>query len=154
MGDNQSSLFGLLADPAGASRLKLGQCPPATRAQKLAWERDLLGVYVSGHPLDEHREKFEKSERTIARARGAGEGATVIAAGLLEEVKPIYTKSGSQMAFARLADYTGAIELVFFTDAFTANQTLLAPGAVIAVKGRLSLRNGEPSIVVSAAKGL
>jgi len=154
MGDNQSSLFGLLADPAGAPRLKLGECPPATRAQKLAWERDLLGVYVSGHPLDEHREKFEKSERTIARARGAGEGATVIAAGLLEEVKPIYTKSGSQMAFARLADYTGAIELVFFTDAFTANQTLLAPGAVIAVKGRLSLRNGEPSIVVSAAKGL
>lgn len=153
-GDGQASLFGLMADQSSVPQLKLKDCEPATQKEKLAWEKELLGLYVSGHPLDVHKEKFARNENTIKKIKESPEGLGVVAGGLLEEVKTILTKSGETMAFGRLADYTGAIELVFFSKTYGANRELVLPEACVAVKGRMSYRNNEPSIVVEAVKRL
>jgi DNA polymerase-3 subunit alpha len=153
-GDNQASLFGLMSDQSSVPQLKLAEAPPAAAKDKLSWEKELLGLYVSGHPLDAFREKFESNTNTIARVREQQDKAIVVAAGLLEEVKPILTKSGEQMAFGRLADYSGAIELVFFSRTYQANKNTIQAEHCVAVKGRLSMRNGEPSIVVENLKTL
>ncbi len=154
IGDNQSSLFGLMADKATIPQLKLVPGQTIELAVRLAWEKDLLGVYVSGHPLDAYREKFTNTENTIKKAKESKEDAMVVVAGLLEEIKPIMTKKNDQMAFGRLADYTGTIELVFFPKLYAGSRELIQPERCVAIKGRLSHRNGEASIVVEALKPL
>ena len=77
-----------------------------------------------------------------------------IVAVMLETVKPILTKKGDQMAFATITDYTGSIELVFFSKLFADNKDTIMPEKCVALKGRLSMRNNEPSIVVDAIKAL
>ncbi|MEK7650442.1 MAG: DNA polymerase III subunit alpha [Patescibacteria group bacterium] len=153
-GDNQDSLFGLLADQSSVPQLKLHEAEPASAREKLTWEKELLGLYVSGHPLDAFAHKFKENENTINRVREALEGQNVVAGGILEEIRAINTKKGDQMAFAKLTDFTGTIECVIFSRVYAEARELLQPEKCVAVKGRLSLRNGEPSIVVESLKEL
>ncbi len=150
----QSSLFGLLADQTTIPTLKLKSAPAATAEEKLAWEKELLGLYVSGHPLDKFRDKFQHTEHTISKAKEAREGATVIVAGLIEDLRVVTTKKGELMAFVRLTDLTGSIEMVVFPSALSNHQNLLKPDQCIAVRGRASHRNNEPSVVAEQVKEL
>ncbi len=77
-----------------------------------------------------------------------------VAYGLLEEVKPILTKKGDKMVFLKIADYTGSIEAVAFPKTYKEYETLFQPDACVAIKGRLSNRNGIPSILIEKAKAL
>ena len=151
---NQDSLFGLMSDKSTIPILKLKAGPPATATEKLAWEKELLWLYLSGHPLDKFRDKFEKTENTIARARTLKDGTGVIVAGLVEEAKVINTKKGDRMAFVRLADFTDKIECVIFSRIFVEHRDLILPEKCVALRGRLSYRNNEPSIIVESLKEL
>lgn len=152
---NQDSLFGAADTASTESTIALEETEPATQAEKLAWEKELLGLYISGHPLDQFREKLEKRSKTIQELKQTmSDGMTMIVAGIVEESKPIFTKSGDKMAFARIADYDDSIEAVVFPKVFTKYQDLLEPQKCIALKGRMSGRNGEKSLVVEAVKAL
>ncbi|MBI2100099.1 MAG: DNA polymerase III subunit alpha [Candidatus Vogelbacteria bacterium] len=151
---DQSSLFGLMTDQSSVPALTLKNCEPATPAQKLVWEKELLGLYVSGHPLDKFKEKFVNPEHTIAKIKSSPENFQVIAGGIIEDVRAITTKNGEPMAFIRLADFTGSIEAVVFTGVYAQFRDLLTPETCVALRGRISHRNGEPSIVVEFLKQL
>lgn len=151
---NQDSLFGALEDTSGGT-LTLEETEPATQSERLSWEKELLGLYVSGHPLDQYKEKLAKRTKTIEELKQTmRDGMTMVVAGIVEEAKPIFTKNGDKMAFARVADYDGSIEAVVFPKVFTQYQDLLEPQKCIAIKGRMSGRNGEKSIIVEAVKAL
>mgnify|MGYP001562730833 FL=1 len=75
-------------------------------------------------------------------------------AGVLEEIKLINTKKGDRMCFAKLTDFNDSIELVIFSRTFAECRELLEPEKCVAIKGKLSLRNGEPSLVVEGMKEL
>lgn len=150
---NQSSLFGLMEGGPTLPGLKLKDSPGATVADRLAWEKELLGLYISGHPLDNFRHKFN-DDNEIQKIKKSGEGAVVVAAGILDEVKRILTKNGGRMAFGKLSDQSGSIELVFFSNTFEQFADLIEPDRCVAIKGRTSHRNGEPSIVVEKIKEL
>lgn len=151
---NQNSLFGGLGSSHSIHDLTLKKTAPAEKNDKLAWEKELLGLYVSGHPLDEHREKLEKREMTIARIKNLAGELAVVAAGIVEEVKPVVTKKGDSMAFLKIADFSGMIEVVIFPKVFTEFKTILVKEKCIAIKGRTSERNGEKSIVAEKIKAL
>ncbi|MBI5742315.1 MAG: DNA polymerase III subunit alpha, partial [Candidatus Niyogibacteria bacterium] len=143
---NQSSLFSLVADTATFPPLKLKEAAPASQDEKLAWEKELLGLYVSGHPLDKYRERLAKSAMTIKRARGFGHGLAVDVSGLIENSKKIVTKTGKPMAFLRLLDATDNIEVVVFPDTLATYGHLIQDEQAVRIKGRISVRNGEVSI--------
>lgn len=150
----QDSLFSLMSD-TGVADLELPKAPDSPMEAKLAWEKELLGLYVSGHPLDKHREKLEKRQTNIEHMKQTLKpGMQCVAQGLVEDMKIIVTKSGDQMAFLTLADLSGKIETVIFPKLLAAHRQLLAADAVIAVKGRLNARNGELSLVAEAVKAL
>jgi DNA polymerase-3 subunit alpha len=153
-GRAEDSLFGLMSDASSVPTLRLKPAAVANPTEKLTWEKDLLGLYVSGHPLDKHQEKLAKQEMTIAKLKDMPEGATVVAYGILEEVKIFQTKKGDKMLFIKVADYTGTIEGVVFPKTLKEYPELFVPEACIALKGRLSKRNDAPSIVVEKAKAL
>ncbi len=147
------SLFADLG--SSASDLKLPPAAEATLAERLAWEKELLGLYVSGHPLDRFKEKLSKRPMTIGQMKERiPPGTTAVAAGMIEDIRTILTKEGSQMAFIKLADDSGSIEAVVFPKNFLQFKDMLKPECCIALKGRMSNRNGELSMVAEAMKVL
>lgn len=151
---NQDSLFGLMADQSTLPTLKLKDCEPASQAEKLIWEKELLGLYVTGHPLDRYKDKFEKIENNIAHVKTQKNNSAIIAAGIIEEIKPIMTKNNDRMAFIRLADFSGTIETVVFPRTFMQFKDVLITEKCVAIRGKLSIRNNEPSIIIEAVKEL
>ena len=155
MSENQDSLFGSLADSMGVSSVKLKPAPPATQEEKLAWERELLGLYISGHPLDRFKEKLAKRDGNITKTKEtAKEGMTVVIGGLIEEIKEINTKNGDVMIFMKIADLGGNIEAVAFPRTLTEYKSILVPEQCVAIKGKISHRNGVVSIIVEKVKVL
>lgn len=150
--NSQHSLFGGVS--GGYDTLTLPQAEPVDISQKLAWEKELLGLYVSGHPLQKFKDILEK-QRTIEKTKKElREGMPTVIYGIVEDVRPILTKKGDQMAFIRVADFSGNIEVVIFPKLYAEHKELLSPEKCIGVKGRLSTRNGEMSIVSEALKAL
>lgn len=147
----QVSLFDML----GGGELTLAPAPEARRSERLGWEKELLGLYVSGHPLDDHKAKLTRHGKTIASIKAqAIAGTTIIVAGIIADCRVILTKGGDKMAFVKIADYEDAIEAVVFPRTFLQQKDLLVPETCIAVEGKLSNRNGEKSIIIEKLKRL
>ena len=156
--DSQDSLFGkTIADSkdTDTSDLRLQPTSPATQAEKLLWEKELLGLYVSGHPLDKFKNLLEKREVTIAKIKTEfKEGMIVVVGGIIEECKPVITKNNEQMMFIRLADLTGTIEIVIFPRILAEYKNFFIVEKCVVVKGKISNRNGEISLIAEKVKEL
>ena len=150
----QNSLFGTMTNKESVPDLKLKSSPPASVLQKLNWEKELLGLYISGHPLARFRNKLEKKENTLRYIKGLGNGTSVVAAGIIEGIRIISTKKNELMAFVKIADLADSIEVVVFPRIFSQYKNLLVTEKCLAIKGALSLRNDEPSLIAEAVKEL
>jgi DNA polymerase-3 subunit alpha len=149
------SLFGGLEQHSSEQYLKLEPTPPTPPAIRLAWEKELLGLYVSGHPLDPWKKRIEEKKSSIATTLTTAKNKQpVLIAGIIEEVKEIQTKNKELMAFVKLADFTGSIETVVFPKTYPTLKEILKQDAVVAIKGTLSKRDDEWSILVDGAKKL
>jgi DNA polymerase-3 subunit alpha len=146
----QDSLF---ADLSAVSDFVLKSAEPVSVTQKLIWEKDLLGVYVSGHPLDDLKTEVDQRPR-IAQIRKGYKGTTVVTTGLIESVRELLTKKGDKMAFIKLVDQTDSIEITAFPGIYAEQKDILQPGTCVAIKGKLDFRNDEPSILIDKAKKL
>lgn len=152
---NQDSLFGLMSDTSTLPTLKLIEMPPINPLEKLAWEKELLGLYISGHPLDKYRSIIEKQGSGIAIVKETvKEGSPVLIAGVIEEAKQIATKKGDMMMFLKIADFSSSIEAVVFPRTYLEFKSVLVPDKCLAIRGKISERNGQKSIVVDKVKVL
>lgn len=149
----ESSQDSLFADMGSVSDLTLKPAPEATVTQKLLWEKELLGVYVSGHPLDDLKSEVDARPR-IAQIRKGYKGTTVVTTGLIESVRELLTKKGDKMAFIKLVDQLDSIEITAFPGIYAEQKDILKPGTCVAIKGKLDIRNDEPSILIDRAKAL
>ena len=152
--NNQSSLFGLMNDQSTLPRLKLKESSAASMEDKLRWEKELLGLYISGHPLEKLRARLEKEKMKIETARTLAEGAPAILGAFVESMQKITTKNGDPMLFLRLLDYTGAIEAVVFPKTLQQYSHLIQEEAGLRIKGRISHRNGKTAIIANEIKSL
>jgi DNA polymerase-3 subunit alpha len=149
--EGQDSLFG----STDTSRtLVLVDAEDAEHKQKLAWEKELLGLYVSGHPLEAHIKKL-RGKPSIADIKTKNrEGTVTVIAGIIAENKTIRTKNGDKMSFIRLADLSDSIEAVAFPRVLTEHGELLATDSCVLLKGRISSRNDEKSFIIEAVRAL
>ncbi len=151
----QESLFGQMSDQSSVPALRLKDASPAAKRDMLIWEKELLGLFVSGHPLDDHRTKLETIGTTIESVKTLRDGVPAIAGGIVEDIRTILTKKGDKMAFVKLTDMTGTLELVLFPEALFAHKEFFeAPDRCIKVKGKISERNGEKTLIVERVKEL
>jgi DNA polymerase III subunit alpha len=152
---DQTSLFGMMADASSVPTLKLLDAPRAESRDKLNWEKELLGLYISGHPLDKYREMMEKKEMNIQKAlTETKDGGSVVLAGIINEVRLIQTKKNETMAFITVADFSGSSEAVVFPRTYNEYKTLIVPDRCLAMKATVNTRNGERSFVIDRVKGL
>jgi DNA polymerase-3 subunit alpha len=148
----QDSLFGAQMAPPP---LTIPQGQHTSLLDKLAWEKELLGIYVSGHPLDAYEEKTKKAFLTIKKIKEEPQpGMLLILPVLVTVVRSILTKSGEKMSFVTVEDKTDSIEAVLFPKLFKEHAALIVPGACLLVKGKVSVRNGEPSLAIEELKPL
>ncbi|MEX1027153.1 MAG: LAGLIDADG family homing endonuclease, partial [Candidatus Paceibacterota bacterium] len=153
--EGQDSLFGLLSDQSSVPKLTLEESNPADPQEKLSWEKELIGLYISGHPLDSFQDKLAEKKLSIndISTNGANK-QTVVLGALIEDKKEIFTKKGDRMAFIKLGDYTGSIEAVAFPSVYEKLRATLEPDTCVVIKGTVTKRDGETSIAIDKAKRL
>ncbi len=140
----QSSLFGG-GDDAGASLAVSAPALPVVPAwdqrDKGAKEKEVLGFYLSGHPLEHLREEIERiATCSITQALERGDGSEVRIVGIVSHIKPITTKAGKLMAIVAIEDLAGRAECTFFPEAWEAARSLVTADAIIVVSGRIEVR--------------
>jgi DNA polymerase-3 subunit alpha len=150
----QNMLFGGGGDDAAGAaaptpRLPLPEVKPWDQLTRLAEEKEALGFFVSGHPLDELAGTIaEFCTTTTARLADLPEGAPIIFAGVVNRVRPVVTKTGNKMAMSTMTDKHGTVEAVVFSEAFAKYGAELQVDRIVAVVGSLEKGRGEPQIVV------
>jgi DNA polymerase-3 subunit alpha len=151
MPTNQDSLFGTIST---GPTIHLEPTEPAKMDDVLAWEKELLGLYLSGHPLEKFRDKLESSKNNLAKLVNAPENMVVVVAGILSDIKEIMTKGGDKMIFATLSDFSGSLEVVVFPKILLAHKDICVLDKCIVIKGKISHRNGEVSMIADKIKSL
>jgi len=150
-GGSQDSLFGSIGGLE--VKLSLEEAPEASLQEKLTWEKDLLGLYVSGHPLDNYKEKIDKFGTLIKKVKEELKVNTpVTIAAIIDDIRIVTTKSNNRMAFVKISDSTGTIDAVIFNKLFEASKDLLVKDTIIALQGKVTERNGEKSIMIDNFK--
>ncbi|XGC79394.1 DNA polymerase III subunit alpha [Bdellovibrio bacteriovorus] len=172
----QSSLFDL--GPSTETVVKLEECKPWTRTASLAYEKEVIGFYLSDHPLKGFDTLSElwatckvidlpaqmpapgsaeaealKAAKKDWKNRDAGKKRVVVA-GLITEMRELITKKGSRMAFAKIEDLTGACELVIFPDAYARFEMQLRDERPVLIGGGLEVEEGAAKIMVDTVSPL
>jgi len=149
----QDSLFGAFAEPPNLKLPTTGR--PVSIGEKLNWEKELLGIYVSGHPLDAYAMVTKKSPLSITKIKEERQqGISIILPVLVTLVRSILTKSGEKMAFITVEDTTDSIEAVVFPKLFKEHASSIVTGACFLAKGKVSIRNGDVTFVIEELKPL
>jgi DNA polymerase-3 subunit alpha len=158
----QNSLFGDGGIGGDEMEPSLPDTEPWAKGKKLKAEHEVIGVYVSGHPLDEYKaeaEAFasahfgetEALERAIAHTQsgdGRNRGPVRTFCGIITEVNRRTTKNGKPIAFAKVEDFTGQGELVCFASVLDRIQPYLNVDDVVLVKGNAEVRGTSVSVIV------
>ncbi len=151
-----NSLFGADHLPTFSLTLKK-PATPISDQDKLAWEKELLGFFLSDHPLNRFTQKMKDWQSTpIDQAREQkNDGHTVKILALVSRIQKITTKNGQPMLFVHLEDFSPKpLELVIFNDIFTKTSAVWQESNVVYVKGKISWRNGEPKMICENAVSL
>jgi DNA polymerase-3 subunit alpha len=153
----QHGLFhgGPSQSPSEAARHSLPEAEEWSEDQRLAGEYETLGFYVSGHPLERYRSRLEQlAVCPLGALEEKGNEADVLVAGIIVAARPMRSKKGQRWAILTLQDMTGMAELLVFPESFSRLENRLRVGAVMLVKGRISVEEVGTRIIVSEAKSL
>jgi DNA polymerase-3 subunit alpha len=142
----QFSLFGEAVDAPAAMTPALRPIAPPSTLEALAWEKETLGIFVSGHPLSDVAEALVRGGASqVKDLRTLEDEAQVRIAGLVTAVRRTMTKAQSQMLIATVEDMSGAVEVVVFPKQFPILQGFFTDDAIVIVNGRLRLRERRGS---------
>ena len=145
----QTDLFGMLSD-GGESVQSTMQLQPSptkhTNKERLTWERELLGLYISAHPLDGYATYLSEQAQPLTQLVPEYDSRVMTIGGLVTTVRTIITKSGSKMAFVGIEDKFGEGEVIVFPNLYEQVGAKLVQDAVIRVTGKNSARDREGNL--------
>ena len=154
----QASLFGGPDQAAAASGAteRVADAPPWSEAERLAFEKESLGFFISGHPLERHRAELAQwasaTTATLAQQAAAGE---VSVGGLVTALRLIKTKKGDRMASFVLEDLEGNVEVLVFPEAYKKAGARLADDVIVIVKARAEIEDdGKARLLASDVMAL
>jgi DNA polymerase-3 subunit alpha len=155
----QIDIFGSLGAEENLPGLRMEvPAAQATSREQLAWEKELLGLYISHHPLDEYAGYLADMSQPIGEVVPGMDGKLVRLGGIITTVRKILTKKGDAMAFVGLEDKTGTTELIVFPKAYEKSPEVFEADNVIMATGKISSRDkegnltSEPKMMVDSVK--
>ena len=150
----QMSLFDFVEEDAKEEfRISMPDLPEFPKEEKLALEKEVLGIYITGHPLEEYEEGWKKNITAMTTdflvdeetdEANVSDGQMVTIGGMISDKTVKITKTGKNMAFITLEDLVGSVEVLVFPKDYEANRDLLMEDAKVFVRGRVSLGD-EPA---------
>ena len=116
---------------------------------KLNGEKEMLGFYVSGHPLARFSRELAVFANISARKiAGADDGREGRVGGIIQNVKVMLDKRGNQMAFVTVEDFSGSLELIVFSDCYEKTKALIRVDGIVLASGRISTREGQAAKLI------
>lgn len=147
--NGQSNLFGVLPTKH-APQLRLKQTAPLSKQQKLSWEKELLGLYISEHPLEEYRERLQNIATPIGNLSADQPKRTEITVGgVVTNIQKVLTRNNDPMLFVKVEDMSGRIEVLVFPTTLQANPEPWKEEHVVLIKGRVSDKEGTLKLLCS-----
>lgn len=154
-----SQQLGIFAATEVAARqtIQLVEGTPATDQEKLAWEKEYLGTFVSRHPLKEILPRLEGIVRPITALTALDDGKAIKLAGVVSRIQKVFTKTGDAMLFVTIEDLSGTIEAIVFPKVLDATRNIWGRDKVILVAGKVNVKEraenqGDSIIVVTEPK--
>jgi len=133
----QSDLFG--AATGSKSVRRFADVPEWSDEQRLSAEKDTLGLYLSGHPINAYRDDLAQIVDAAIGELNPTQGGTVVVAGLIVGLRVMNTRRGDRMAFVTLDDQTGRLELAVFSELFNRHRDLLRKDNLLVVSGQVNV---------------
>jgi len=146
--NGQNNLFGEINYNTS---LRLTEAKPTTKEEKLGWEKDLLGLYITDHPFNDVAAKINGRYTTLKDISNALVGRTIKVAGIVNKIRRVITKNGQPMLFAEIEDLSKKIEVIVFNSILNKNQTIWQEGKPVMIKGKVNNRDGTPKILCDEA---
>ncbi len=145
---NQGSLFG---NTATFTSIRLKPCDPTPKQTLLSWEKELLGLYVTEHPMQEHAPKIQGKAKSIEDAiklpKNGDRGPKVRIAGIISGIQKIITKKGQPMLFVTLEDLHATTEMLVFSENVSKHESLWREHQAILASGYFSWKNHDPKFI-------
>ncbi len=143
---NQTSLFGNIQ--MESPQIQLSSVAPATKKQKLHWEKELLGLFISDHPLSEFQEYFKKMATPIRSLTDLPSQENIKVGGVITKIQKIITRSKQPMAFVTIEDLQGSLELIVFPKILEEFSAIWQEEKIILATGNLSRKDAELKLLV------
>ena len=156
--DGQMGMFAMLEDTEAAVSIAIPQLDEMSKADKMLFEKETTGIYISGHPMDDYRAYLKKTHVVpIGTLMGEDcpykDDAVVSVAGVVQSVKMKTTRNNSTMAYITLEDDTASIEMLAFSKVITEFGSYMVENAPLVITGRFSIRDDkDPQIVINRAR--
>ncbi len=127
--------------------LSLSSTKTASKKEKLKWEKELLGLYITDHPLNGFKNILEKGVVPLCNVTKELAGRMIKIRGIISSIKKIITKNGRPMLFINVEDKTDKIEVIAFPNILERNATLFQEDKIVSIQGRVNNRDGASKII-------
>lgn len=152
----ESKQISLFADSGVSTlpKISLDESFEITDNQKLAWEKELLGLYVSEHPYNSLRPYLEGYATSITKLLSQPENSRVTTAGIVSSFKKILTKKGEAMLFVKVEDSLMSVEFLVFPRTYKETESIWTIGQAVIISGSVSDKDSEKKILVDKAMAI
>ncbi len=151
-GTNQGSLFSL--EEVKLPEIKLEQVAPAEKKDRLTWEKELIGLYISDHPVKEYQEYFARMAVPIKDIGLEHVNQNISIGGVISTIKKIYLKNQKMMAFVTIEDMDSRMEILVFPKTLDETGSIWVEDKIILATGKLSNKDGEFKLLADSVKAV
>ncbi len=149
---NQSSLFSIGEKQVlKAPEITLQESSPVSKSQRLSWEKQLLGLYISDHPLRGYQKYFADKTIPLSSLGRNNLNQVITVGGIITKIQKVYTRNNQLMYFATIEDGMGSIEVLVFPKVLEQDPDIWQMEKILLIKGRFSEKNGEAKLLAESA---
>lgn len=149
--NGQTSLFADSPTVQLSNKVNLDDHPPAERQVRLAWEKELLGLYITEHPFSDYKKSIEKYITPIKELANIGSENTVSVGGIITKVQKIITRTNKSMMFVKIEDETDGVEVLVFPNLLKTTYEIWTEGKAVICQGKLSDKDQEMKLLANTA---
>lgn len=149
----QTSLFADSPSAGVSNKIRLENHPASQRQEKLAWEKELLGLYITEHPYSDYRETMASFTTSLKKLKNIKNEQVVTIAGIISRAQKIITRNGKNMVFATIEDGSDNVEILVFPNLLAQTFGIWDPGKAVVCQGKVSDKDQEVKVLANVAMG-
>ncbi|HNZ86183.1 MAG TPA: DNA polymerase III subunit alpha [bacterium] len=131
-------------------KIRLEQYPPVDSREKLSWEKQMLGLYITGHPFKAYEKHISDRIKPITKVRQLKKEQVVELAGIINSIQKVFTKNNERMLFVTIEDSSAQIEVIVFPKLCEEYLDILVEDNIVSVKGKLNFKDDQPKILAES----